>query len=425
MHDSPLSITQVISLIKGLLEISFPSVLFTGEVGELTKSKAGHTYLRIKDESSELSAVVYRGSKCLVPDEMKIGDVVVCKGRPSLWGSRGVFQFILHSIELGGEGALRKKFLELKSKLEGEGIFDETRKRKLPFLPKCIGIVTSPTGAVIHDIMVRIAKRMPSLKVFLSPTKVQGEGAADDIVKAIDRLNKIKGVDVIIIARGGGSLQDLWSFNEEKVVRAVFSSKVPVVSAIGHEVDWTLCDFAADVRAPTPTAAAEIVVPDRADLNYRIDNLNQRLHKFATLFNQLIQNVDMAEAKFLDVIQNIMKKNLLQISILDKAVAMMQPRNRLNLMLGKVELLENKLHQASNGKMLNLQNRINYIEQGLQINHPNKMFNKGFAMVKKKGGIVRSIKGVVTGDSLEITLLDGTIETKVINLNEGEIYGSK
>src|SRR5690242_14259849 len=275
------SVGEISALLKRTVEQNFAYVRVRGEISGLKRHSSGHCYLALKDEEAVLDAVIWRMTAARLALKPEDGMEVVCAGRLTTYPGRSKYQLVIESVELAGIGALLKLLEERKKKLEAEGLFAPERKKLLPFLPSVIGVITSPTGAVIRDILHRLRDRFPR-RVLVWPVKVQGEGSAEQVAAAIRGFNalapngRIPRPDLLIVARGGGSLEDLWSFNEEIVVRAAADSMIPLISAVGHETDVTLIDFAADVRAPTPTAAAEMAVPVRADLMLRMDSLVRR-----------------------------------------------------------------------------------------------------------------------------------------------------
>lgn len=282
-HTLPvLTVSEISNLLKRAVEDGFPRVRVRGEVSGFKRAQSGHLYFTLKDENAVLDGVCWRGSAGRLGLRPEDGMEVVATGRLTTYAQRSRYQIVVESMELAGEGALLKLLEECRRKLAEEGLFDPDRKEPLPFLPDVIGVVTSPTGAVIRDILHRLADRFPR-RVLLWPVTVQGEGAAEEIAAAIQGFNRLKPKgkvprpDLLIVARGGGSLEDLWAFNEETVVRAAAASRIPLISAVGHETDITLIDFAADARAPTPTAAAEMAVPVRADLVAAVEEEGARL----------------------------------------------------------------------------------------------------------------------------------------------------
>ncbi len=274
-NAEPLTVTALSNALKRTVEDRFGFVRVRGELSGVKRAASGHLYFALKDDSAKLDGVMWKGSAGRIPFSVEDGLEVVATGKLSTYAGRSSYQIIAESLELAGEGALMLLFEKLKARLSAEGLFDPDKKRPIPKLPQVIGVVTSPTGAVIRDILHRLADRFPS-HVIVWPVLVQGEGAAKQIANAIDGFSAMSAggpiikPDVLIVARGGGSIEDLWAFNEELVVRAVAASSIPVISAVGHETDTSLCDFAADLRAPTPTAAAEMAVPVRADLLDRV-----------------------------------------------------------------------------------------------------------------------------------------------------------
>lgn len=277
MQTHILTVTQLSHQIKNLLEGTFHDVWVEGEISNLTVPQSGHAYFTIKDEQSQIKAVLFKSSQRHLKFTLQHGMQVICRGRVSVYEPRGEYQIIIEYVEPKGVGALQKAYEELKARLEKEGLFNLERKKTLPFLPKRIGIVTSPTGAAIRDILRVIKRRHPRMAMLIYPVPVQGPESAPAIVEAIGYFNKEQNVDVMIVGRGGGSLEDLWAFNEEQVARAIYASRIPVISAVGHETDYTIADFVADLRAPTPSAAAEMVVESDEHLREFVHALASRL----------------------------------------------------------------------------------------------------------------------------------------------------
>jgi exodeoxyribonuclease VII large subunit len=269
-------VTEITRSLRTLIESRFASVWIEGEISNLKEAPSGHAYFTLKDADAQLRAVMYRRENERLRFQLQDGQAVVCRGRLTVYDKRGEYQLAVDEIEPRGSGALMLAFEQLRERLAAEGLFAAERKRALPLHPSTVGIVTSESGAAIHDLLQVMGRRDPTISVLLCPTRVQGEGAAQEIALAIQRLGRSSRVDVIIAGRGGGSLEDLWPFNEECVARAIVACPVPVVSAVGHETDFTIADFAADVRAPTPSAAAEIVVPAREELLARLRALTVR-----------------------------------------------------------------------------------------------------------------------------------------------------
>lgn len=395
------------------LERQFPEVFFAGEVSQVTVARSGHLYLSIKDEHSQLSAVMWAGMAAGLGFEVQPGLAVLCHGRPNIYHASGKFQIVLHRMLVAGEGALRKRFLELKAKLEREGLFSVDRKRTLPFLPRAIGIVTSGTGAVIHDIMVRLKARMPQIPSYLVDVKVQGEGAAEDIARGIEYLDSAGLVDVIILARGGGSLEDLWAFNEERVVRAVFACRTPLICGVGHEVDVTLADFAADVRAPTPTAAAEMVVPKRDELLMRIDELQRRLLDFERWLQPLAQQLDEAELRLNHQAQSFLERSRL---LLDRDQAKLQALEPTRLLASLAERVTNhheRLNLALKTSMERARVEVERRAGRLQALNPKAVMQRGFAIVHCREQLVRGANELKLGDNIRVSFAHGQVGAEV------------
>ncbi len=271
------SVSELTAELKALLENTFTGVWVEGEISNFKHHTSGHMYFTLKDDRGQLRAVMFRGSNRGLQFRPEDGLAVIVFGNVTIYEPRGEYQVYVEYMEPKGLGALQLAFEQLKTRLEAEGLFDPARKRPIPLLPKKIGLVTSPSGAAIRDILQIIHRRFANVQVLIFPVRVQGEGAAAEIVEGVEFLNKRGDLDVLIVARGGGSIEDLWAFNEEVVARAIYASQTPVISAVGHETDFTIADFVADVRAPTPSAAAELVISRKAELSQRVDDLFSRL----------------------------------------------------------------------------------------------------------------------------------------------------
>lgn len=273
------SVSQITSLIRNTLETTFQGIWIEGEISNLKIPSSGHIYFILKDETSQIRAVAFRHKNRFFNFQPQDGMKVLIQGRVTVYESRGEYQILVEHIEPRGKGALQIAFEQLKVKLKAEGLFAPEAKKPIPPYPEVIGIITSPTGAAIQDMLKIIHRRFTGVKIIINPVKVQGEEAAAEIARAIEELNNFSGIDVLIIGRGGGSMEDLWAFNEELVARAIFQSRIPVISAVGHEIDFTISDFVADLRAPTPSAAAELVVKNKQELIEKINFLQKKMHK--------------------------------------------------------------------------------------------------------------------------------------------------
>ena len=371
--DMIFSVSDASALLKNVVETAFPRIRVRGELSQITRASSGHTYMTIKDSGAAISAIVWRGTP--VPFKLEDGLEVIITGRFTTYPARSNYQIICSEIEMAGAGAILKMLEERKRKLVAEGLFDASRKKPLPHLPQRIGVVTSPTGAAFQDIQNRLRERFP-VTVVLYPATVQGATAAAEVAAGIEYFNRAKNVDVIIVARGGGALEDLLPFSEEIVVRAAAASEIPLISGVGHEPDWMLIDYAADVRAPTPTGAAEMVVPTKLSLIQELDNLWHRLsNNFTTRLTNAKNRMESIVVK--NPRQLIMEHQqriddvarTLNIIINGKIVA---ARGRMDVVAGFQNVFQNKvasLAQSVNhlGQMLNSLSYKNVLARGYAI----------------------------------------------------------
>lgn len=397
--DIIFSVSDAANLLKKVVETAFPEIRVRGELSGITRATSGHMYMTIKDENAAINAIIWRGTP--VSFKLEEGTEVIITGRFTTYPARSNYQIIINSIELAGVGAILKMLEMRKQKLAAEGLFDESRKKALPRFPQTIGVVTSPTGAAFQDIQNRLRERFP-VHILLYPATVQGATAATEVAAGIEYFNTKNNVDVIIVARGGGALEDLLPFSEEIVVRAAAASHIPLISGVGHEPDWMLIDFAADVRAPTPTGAAEMVVPTKLSLIQELDNLSHRLNNaFITHINHLkhnITNVDIKSPKQLLMEQSQRLDDLARtMSIIIE--------NKINMTRQKIELL-------SRFPTI-MQNRFNILNQSLS--HADQMLKslsyknvlaRGYAIVRDKNNNIISTNTAIPA-SIEFN--DGTI----------------
>jgi len=413
------TVSEITRLIKLELENKFPIVWIEGEIADFKKAHSGHLYFTLKDEKSALKCVMWRSSAAGVPFELESGLQVVCKGQISVYEQRGQYQLYVEGIEPKGKGALQLAFEQLKEKLKKEGLFDPSVKKKLPLLPKKVGVVTSPRGAAIVDIIKTLERRFAHLHIVIYPAKVQGEGASDEIVRGLDYLGSDSDMDVIIVGRGGGSLEDLWAFNEEKVARAIFRCPVPVISAVGHEVDFTIADFVADIRASTPSAAAEMVIEKEQSFLERIANLEKRIfHRIqfdiqekkhvvtdlihhqafqnfkVRLFN-LIQQVDEYETRARYVIQSLVQM-------------IVHSRSQVDLAQEKISSAAKRLLQELQGKWERLSSELDNLS-------PLNILKKGYTLCWKNGQreLIQKAGDVDEGDEVTVSFFRGEFKAEV------------
>jgi exodeoxyribonuclease VII large subunit len=392
-----LTVTQLTRQIKNLLEGAFPDVWVEGEISNLRAPQSGHTYFTLKDEESQIRAVLFRSSQKNLKFTLQHGMQVICRGRVSVYDPRGEYQIIIEYIEPKGVGALQKAFEELKERLAKEGLFDLDRKKPLPLLPRRIGIVTSPTGAAIRDMLRVIRRRHPRMHILIYPVPVQGADAAPAIVEAIGYFNREKKVDVMIIGRGGGALEDLWAFNEEAVARAIHASKIPVISAVGHETDYAISDFVADLRAPTPSAAAEMVVQSEESFREHIGSLETGLAR--SMRRQI---------------------EVLRASLREKMRVLVDPRRRLEQNVQRVDELVGRLATGIGHHLRRDRALLASLAAGLDHLNPLGILSRGYSITKKlpAGAILKDASDAKPGDMLSTRLHKGEVVSRVERTTE-------
>ena len=409
------SVGELTRLIKSTLEGTFGAVWVEGEISNLRRPSSGHYYFTIKDETAQISAVLFRGSQIGLKFQPKDGIKVRAFGQISVYEKSGNYQIIVRQMEEGGKGSLQAQFEALKEKLQKEGLFDVARKRPIPMLPQLVGIVTSPTGAAIRDILNILTRRFPNIHILLAPVKVQGDGAAEEIAAAIDLLNARGGLDVLIVGRGGGSLEDLWAFNEEVVARAIVRSGIPVISAVGHEIDFTISDFVADLRAPTPSAAAELVVGQKDAFEEMLGQISRRLVKSLEESVLRIRNrLTVAGGSYVfrepaNVVRNHRQKiESLMVRVQHEVDGRIKETQQ---MLDDFSL--KMIHEIKLKKQSSVQD-IRRLEMQLKALNPLAVLNRGYSITRDKDGeIVRSAGAVKTGQRMFTRLAKGTIESEV------------
>ena len=385
-------VSQVTGYLRDLLSYDelLSDIWIEGEVANLRRPGSGHSYFTLRDGNSSLRCVLFRNSRGAT--HLQDGAAVVAHGRVTLYEVRGDLQLVADVIQPEGVGELQLRLEQLKAQLEREGLFEQSRKRSLPAFPSRIGVVTSPTGAVWQDIRTVVARRFPLVELALAPAMVQGDAAAETIVEGLVALNDEADIDVIIVARGGGSLEDLWPFNEEIVARAVFSSRVPIVSAVGHETDFTVCDIVADVRAPTPSAAAEMVVPDRMELLQRLSTSVHRVEGSATQhLGVATSDMEILWTRIGRAVPDVDQLRLRVDDRLDEARTLVS--RRVELARGQVDRLGTALRTLS----------------------PQDTLRRGYSIVvdRATGAVLSAASDTQPGNSLDITLNDGTIAASV------------
>ena len=394
-NASPLSISQLNFYIKHVVEESFPKIWVTGEISDLSRPSSGHIYFTLKDEQSQIRAVIWRTTAQRLPFQLKDGLKVICNGGVEVYAPRGSYQLIINQLQPKGIGPLQLAFQQLHKKLAAEGLFDPAKKRPLPKFPKRIGFITSPSGAALHDFLEAARSRWPDICLTVIPARVQGELASQDLVRGIRIAQKlVPKLDLLIVGRGGGSMEDLWCFNEEVVVRALAASKIPTVSAVGHEIDVTLCDLAADLRALTPTHAAQLVLPNQAELLQQVEQLARRSR--GAMFNRIKQ----------------LKQRLSYISdrsVLARPHELHKQRRQLvdELDLRACAAIWNIWHVKSE--------KLSGMARAIAALSPLGVLARGYSLTQVEGSTapLTSYKSVVPGDLIRTTLQDGVVVSEV------------
>ncbi|MDD5153210.1 MAG: exodeoxyribonuclease VII large subunit [Desulfovibrionales bacterium] len=437
-----LTVSALTQSIKFLVEANFPFVWVEGEISNLREISSGTTYFTLKDETAQIRAVLFKINRRYLRFQPEDGMYVVCQGRVSVYEARGEYQLIIDHIEPRGVGALQQAFLQLKERLEKEGLFAAERKKKLPLLPDRIAVISSLTGAALYDFLRTACARFANVNILIYPARVQGEGAAKEMAEAILGLNRLKGIDVIVLTRGGGSFEDLWAFNEDILARAISASKIPVVSAVGHEIDFTIADFVADVRAATPTAAAELVVPKKDDLSYKIDMLQLRLTRAAgrehALFKEKLAHFITRLARVRGRIQDgrlkvdtfylEMRHNLLsQIQglrrLLDSYFLRLgerHPREQIRTARFRVDVLRRELEVKTGQHLAQQGASLRELAARLEGANPVAILGRGYSITElwPDGKILRDTKDVAIDSPVRVRLSKGKLFCRVEKVTE-------
>jgi len=393
------TVSEVTTQLKELIEGSFPSLWIEGEVSNLRQPSSGHLYFTLKDEMSQLQAVMFRFRRAGLKFKLEDGLKVMAHGKLSVYGKAGQYQIIVEEVEPKGIGSLQMAFEQLKKKLQTEGLFDAQHKVPIPLLPQCIGVVTSATGAAFQDILNVVKRRFSNLEIILNPAPVQGEGAGEKISRALLELDELKEVDVIIVGRGGGSLEDLWAFNEEVVARAIYACETPVISAVGHEIDWTIADFVADVRAPTPSAAAEMVIGRKEEFSEKIDGFRNRITSSIT---------GMIEKRRL-VMENLMA-----------SYGFRHPMDLLRQYEQRVDELAYRIESRLTNQVSFVKEKVAGLLRHLEALSPLGILQRGYSITFSLPSrtVVKSFRDVSRGDKIETRLAEGKIVSKVLELEK-------
>ncbi len=421
VRENVLTVSELTGRIKKLLEARFVTVAVAGEISNLRRPASGHLYFTLKDDSSQLPAVCFRGEARRLEMEPEDGREVIARGRITVYRPRGSYQLVVSEMELKGEGALQLALARLQARLAAEGLFDPARKKKIPPLPSRVGVVTSPSGAAIRDILRVIDRRFGAVGVVINPVRVQGEGAAEEIARAVEEFNRWKNVEVIIVGRGGGATEDLQPFNEESVARAVAASKIPVISAVGHETDWSLSDLAADFRAATPSAAAELVIAEKKELLLNLGRLTRRL--------------DLALDYLLGSLRGRVERALKSATLHDPRRLLWQSRqqldelcprleraidNRLRFSRQQLDELSPRLGRVIDNRLRFSRQRLEALGRRLESVNPAAVLARGYSFTRRvrDGRIVTSASTLEIGEEVRVRLREGEFESTVSRVEE-------
>ena len=439
-EQSVISVSELNKKAKSLLDKGIPKLWIEGEISNLAKPASGHMYFSLKDEMSQIRCAWFRQRQLQNTLNIVNGSKMLALGKIGLYEPRGEYQFIVEKMEIAGEGDLKRKYEDLKKKLSAEGIFSEENKSELPNLPKRIGVITSPSGAAVQDILTVLNRRFPIIPIIIFPVAVQGEQAAPQIQNALEKANFRADCDLLILARGGGSLEDLWAFNEEIVARAIFDSEIPIISAIGHETDVTSSDFTADLRAPTPSGAAELAVPDQHDWIKSIDNISEKINTIITqqinsksqlsdwINKRLSQSSPMMTVKRQieksNNLQKILSSSILQnLSRQEKNIHQLKsnlnevsPRLKIHTQLSRIKELNQKITSCSDHLLEGLNNRIKLASKTLNSVSPLRTLDRGYAIARdaKTKNVIMSSDTIEIENDIEVKLAKGEIKVTVI-----------
>lgn len=412
-----ITVTQLNKYIKNLIEndINLSQVSIKGEISNIKLHSSGHYYMTIKDESSAIRAVMFRTYTSSLKFTPENGMKIIATGKVSVYERDGQYQIYIFSMQPDGLGDLHIEFEKLKARLLTEGIFDDSHKKSIPKIPKAVGVITSPTGAAIRDIINVVTRRYPIAEIIICPVLVQGENSAKQIANAIDYMNKNKMADVLIVGRGGGSIEDLWSFNEEVVAYAIYNSEIPVISAVGHETDFTISDFAADLRAPTPSAAAELAVPSLVELK---SNLSMYLNRMLSVTRQTIDLKRSIVSGFslknpIDYINQSRLRTDNAMQKISNIVTEAIIRNKT-----KVDINRQKIEITTQSILSDKMKTLSVNVAKLDVLSPLKVLTRGYSVTQNKNGIIKSVEETVKGENITVKISDGTLDCEVKNITK-------
>jgi exodeoxyribonuclease VII large subunit len=410
-----LTVSELTERLRRMVEEQFPAVWVEGEISNFRLYGSGHAYFTLKDEGAQVRAVLFRTRMRRLRFEPGDGQHVLAFGSLEVYAQRGEYQLVVELLEPRGLGALQLAFEQLKTRLGAEGLFEPARKRALPRFPRKIGIVTSPSGAAIRDMLRVIGRRFAGLQIVIAPARVQGDGAAEEIARGLADLNSLGDVDVVIVGRGGGSLEDLWAFNEEVVARAIAASKVPVISAVGHEVDFTISDFVADLRAPTPSAAAELVVREKQALVEQVASLQARLDRAAKRpLGTLVRRVDDVRARLARAEHVAARRRRHALELLTARLRAASPFARLSSWRHRLQRGDARLHGAMTAATTRARHRLQHAVGRLDSLSPLAVLARGYSLaLGPTGHVLTSARAVQAGEAVRLLLSEGSLDCRV------------
>ena len=389
------SITEINKLVKELLQDNFPSIWVKGELSNFIEASSGHWYFTLKDNGAQVRCTMFKGRNSLVKWIPKNGDLIEAQCKIGLYEQRGDYQLNISSLQQAGLGRLFEEFNELKQKLDSEGLFNQEQKKLLPAYPNCIGVVTSPDAAVLRDVITTLKRRNKSLRIIIYPTPVQGKTAPQGIIEALRLANQRDEADVLILCRGGGSIEDLWSFNDESVVREIYSSSLPIISAVGHQTDITISDFVADLRAPTPTAAAEII---------------------STSYEELLGNLEDFKINLSNIIQNKIEQLNQRIDLLEKGLV--SPIQKIASQNDLIQALTDRMQIIIGARLERYQEQIKSYKQNLGHLNPNEILSRGYSIILNQNKkIINNTSAVSVSDKIKIKFHKGDAEANITKIN--------
>jgi exodeoxyribonuclease VII large subunit len=428
---------------KHLLEVSFSRLWVMGEISNFARPGSGHWYFTLKDDKAQVRCAMFKNRTMGVRFQPKNGDLVLLEAKASLYEGRGEYQLIGESIQAAGEGALQREFEKLKALLQAEGLFAAEHKKPLPASPKVIGVITSPTGAAVHDILSVTKRRFPATRIYLIPVQVQGSIAGKEICAAIELANRHHLCEVLIVGRGGGSLEDLWAFNEERVARAIFASKIPIVSAVGHETDFTITDFVADYRAPTPSAAAERLTPDQMELTQRLDDLDLRLQRLmrkqlqrqnenvlalvsrlktpAKLLQEQEKRLNDIQSRLHREMRLLLHTRANQLSSVASRLKAQEPKRQLRLIQESLYAINSRLDKAVVRQLDFSQQKFAFLARQLHTLSPLNTIARGYSILRSKdGAVITQAKQLEPEQTINAMMRGGEASLKVLSVDTSE-----